>query len=160
MSDDNKSTTGEFTAETEKGERPLFKSEKVSLLERFQASKAYWQGVGEQIIPSDWPPNDKHVWLSVYVPEDATVGDHDLGIDEPDYRASYASGTLANFQSYYSTTGKMRLTIVPTVKDPRLEGSIDFTAKHESNETTVEVKSGKFTFSGLSLYGLGPVAKV
>lgn len=150
MSDDNKSTTGEFTAETEKGERPLFAAEEVFLSERFQAPDTYWQGLGKQIIPSDFPP-DKHVWLSVYVPENAKVGEHDF-IEEPAYRASYASGTLGNFQSYLSTTGKLHLSIVPTVEDPRMEGSIEFTAKHESDGTTVEVTSGKFNFSGLSPY--------
>jgi len=158
MSDDNKSTTGTFTAETEKGERPLFAAEEVFLSERFQAPDTYWQGLGKQIIPSGFPPDNKFVWLGVYVPENATAGDHDF-IEEPAYRASYASGTNADLKSYQSTTGKIHLEIVPTVEDPRMKGSIEFTAKHATDGTTVEVTSGEFNFSGLSPYKSAPFDK-
>lgn len=149
MSDDNKSTIGEFTAETEMGEDPIFTAEKVFLSERLQAPNVYWQGLGEQIIPSEFPADNTHVWLSVYVPEKATVGDHDF-TQEPAYRATYASGTYANLKIHRSTTGKVHLKIVPTVDDPRMEGSIQFTATNDGDGSTVEVTSGEFNFSGLS----------
>jgi hypothetical protein len=44
----------------------------------------------------------------------------------------------------------MTLTVVPSVDDPRLEGTIEFVGKTESGEKTVDVKKGVFKFSGLT----------
>ena len=151
MSDFKKSTTGDFSAATEKGERPLFRSDEVSLTKGFQADPGeYWQGLGKQFIPSDEWPGGKNVWLSVYVPKGATEGLHKLDVDERQYRASYAVGTLADFVSYFSTKGLMTLDVVPSDEDPRLEGRIEFTGKLQNGEQTVIVTEGEFKFSGLT----------
>jgi hypothetical protein len=149
MSDFEKNTTGEFTAETEAGGRPLFNASKVRLTEGFRPDPGpYWQGLGEQVISES--PRLQYAWLSVYVPKDADTGDHDLGVGDSRYRASYAFGDQANSTSYFSTTGKMTLTVVPSVDNPRLEGTIEFVGKTLSGEKTVDVKKGVFKFSGLT----------
>lgn len=149
MSDIEKNTTGEFTAETEAGGRPLFNASKVRLTEGYFPDQGpYWQGLGEQVISES--PRLQYAWLSVYVPLNASTGDHILKADERDYRASYAFGDQADLTSYFSTTGKMTLTVVPSVDDPRLEGTIEFVGKTESGEKTVDVKKGVFKFSGLT----------
>ncbi|WP_435036463.1 hypothetical protein [Pseudomonas neuropathica] len=151
MSDFEKSTIGDFYAETEKGARPLFQSDEVTLTKGFQADLGeYWQGLGKQFIPSDEWPGVKNVWLSVYVPEVATVGQHELDANDRKYRASYAVGTFADFVTYFSTTGLMTLDVVPSDKDPRLEGRIEFTGKLQNGEQTVIVTKGEFKFSGLT----------
>lgn len=149
MSDFEKSTTGEFTAETEAGGRPLFNAEKVKLTEGFPPDPGlYWQGLGEQVISES--PRIQYAWLSVYVPENANTGDHVLSVNDRGYRASYTFGGQADFTAYFSTTGKMTLTVVPSVDDPRLEGTVEFVGKTQTGEKTVDVKKGVFKFSGLT----------
>lgn len=149
MSDFEKNTTGEFTAETEAGGRPLFNADKVLLTEGFPPDPGpYWQGLGEQVISES--PRLRYAWLSVYVPENANIGDHVLSEEDRSYRASYAFGDQADLTSYFSTTGKMTLTVVPSVDDPRLEGTIDFEGKTPDGKNIVKVRNGVFKFSGLT----------
>lgn len=153
MSDSNKSTTGTFTADIETSS---FESEKVSLSEHLQSSKLYWRGQGQQIIDSNLPIS--HAWVGVYFPEGTTPNTYTL-TENGDYRASYAFGTLNDPKIYWATSGTLTLKVAPTERDPRLEGSVEFSAKLQNSVETVEIKNGQFVMEGLSAYESDPFDK-
>ncbi|WP_456022562.1 hypothetical protein [Pseudomonas protegens] len=149
MSDSEKSTTGEISAETEKGETLLFDTKHVVLTERYREGLGiYYQGLGQQTIPpTDTWPRERYVWVSVFVPEHAKTGPSTLN-DE--YRATYFSGTINDPAEYYSVSGSIDLTDVPSSANPLLAGNIEFKAETRDGEKSVNVTNGKFTFSGLT----------
>lgn len=142
MSDFKSISTGEFTAETTGGESPSFHATSVKLtLSSRPVPVPYWQAIGDQEFPGPLPL--RHAYLSVYFPEKATTGTYPLTKDGA-YRASYAVGTLGETESYFSTSGQMTLTIVPSLEGEQVEGTVFFTAINEKNGQEVFIKDGKF----------------
>jgi len=144
MSDSNKSTTGTFIALIGNGS---FGSDTVTLSEHLQSSNLYWRGLGRQAINSNVPIS--YAWLGVYLPVGATPDTYTLSENGP-YRASYGRGTLNDPKTYQATSGTLILKVVPTEGDPRLDGSVEFTAKLQNGEETVEIKNGRFVMEGLT----------
>ncbi|KII34006.1 MULTISPECIES: hypothetical protein [Pseudomonas] len=142
MSDSAYTSTGEFSAETEGGERLLFYTTLVDLaISSRPVPVPYWQAIGDQEFSGPLPR--RHAYLSVYFPVGATTGTYQLTKDG-DYRGSYAVGTLGDPVSYFSKSGEITLTIVPSSEGEQVEGTVFFTALNEKNGQEVSIKNGKF----------------
>jgi hypothetical protein len=149
MSDSASTSTGEFSAETVGGERLLFYTTLVNLaISSRPVPVPFWQAIGDQEF--DEPLPRRHAYLSVYFPVGVTAGTYPLTRDG-DYRGSYAVGTLGDAQSYYSTSGEITLTIVPSSEGGQVEGTVFFTALNDKNGKTVTIKDGKFNMKNQAL---------
>lgn len=145
MSDSEYTSTGEFSAEKEGGERLLFHTTLVNLaISSRPVPVPFWQAIGDQEF--DGPLPRRHAYLSVYFPVGVTAGTYPLTRDG-DFRGSYAVGTLGDAESYYSTSGQITLTIVPSEEGEQVEGTVFFTALNEKNEQQVFIKNGKFNMT-------------
>lgn len=145
MSDSEYTSTGEFSAETEGGERLLFHTTLVSLaISSRPVPVPFWQAIGDQEF--DGPLPRRHAYLSVYFPVGVTAGTYPLTRDG-DFRGSYAVGTLGDAEPYYSTSGQITLTIVPSAEGEQVEGTVFFTALNEKNGQQVFIKNGKFNMT-------------
>jgi hypothetical protein len=141
-------TTGEFAADTINGESPTFYTTGVKLaVSSRPVPVPYWQAIGIQTFPGPLP--QRQAALSVYFPEGTTPDTYTL-TENGDYRASYDRGTLSDSKTYLATSGTLILKVVPTEGDPRLDGSVEFTAKLQNGEETVEIKNGRFVMEGLT----------
>lgn len=140
-------TTGEFSADTIDGESPTFYTTDVKLaISSNPVPDPYWQAIGIQTFPEPLP--QRQAALSVYFPEGTTSNTYTL-TENGKYRASYAFGTLNDPKIYWATSGTLILKVAPTEEDPRLEGSVEFSAKLQKSVETVVIKNGRFVMTGL-----------
>ncbi|MFJ2478702.1 hypothetical protein ACIOWE_00320 [Pseudomonas sp. NPDC087598] len=142
---DSKSTTDDtFTAEVNGSGHPLFSARETSLTRSWRPGPGdYWHGHGGQPISQ---PNH-NAYLNVFVPENPTVGTHQITEDGNDYRASYALGNPGDIDEYHAVSGEITLSVVPTAGDERLEGEVKFIAVNVDGQRQVTVTNGKFKLS-------------
>ena len=143
MTGSNSKTDFRFTAEMNGGGRPLFSADKTELSLKWRPDLgSYWHGHGGQLISQ--PIDNQNAYLNVYVPEDVTIGTHEITKDGKDYRASYALGNPGDIDEYPAVSGELILSVVPTAGDDRLEGTFWFKGVHEDGRQKVDVTSGEF----------------
>lgn len=134
-------TTGKFSADTIDGESPTFYTTNVKLaISSNPVPDPYWQAIGTQTFPGQLPAREAAV--SVYFPEGTRPDTYEL-TETGDYRASYYRGS-SDPKTYLATSGTLILKVVPTEGDPRLEGSVEFSAKLQNGVETVKIKNGLF----------------
>lgn len=133
--------TGEFSAETIGGESPTFYTTNVKLaISSNPVPDPYWQAIGIQTFPGQLP--EREAIVSVYFPVGTLPGTYTL-TEKGKYRAGYYRGPT-DPKAYLVTSGTLTLEVAPTVGDPRLEGSVQFSAKLQNGVETVEIKNGLF----------------
>ncbi|MBC8997552.1 hypothetical protein IAI51_13535 [Pseudomonas sp. N40(2020)] len=143
MTDPNKGKGGTFNADVNGSGYPLFVAETADIvLKEPPDGNDYWQGIGSHTV-GELPV--VNTYLSVYVVKNTKPGTYRLEEHKKTVWASYGVQTAGNIEAYFSVSGEVKLTVVPSDADQRLEGTLSFTAEY--NDRQVHVSNGQFNLT-------------